>query len=163
MTCLTVQLDSLIMDGATPDGDGHIWTWQTLDGWWDTPPVRVAQQEVAGQGETITLARQNARPIALTVTATNPGVPRPLPLGELGIGQARVAIRTAAHAVWVPKLLIVQDTEFGAGHLSAFVRRVGTVKDAVLGELHAAQFQIALLAPDPLRYEGTGGSGTGHE
>lgn len=163
MTCLSVQLGDLIIDGDTEDGDGHIWTWTILDGWFDSTAVRVAQQEVPGTGETITLARENARAITLEIIASNPGLPRPPALGLLGVGQVRVQAKAAGHAVFVPKLLIVQDTEFGAGHLSAFVRRVGPMKDEVLGDAHAMRFQFPLLAPDPLRYEGTGGSGTGHE
>lgn len=165
MTCLPLTFDTLVVDGVTPDANGTVWTWTVLDGWFDSPPVRVAQQEIPGTGETITLARQNARPITLELVATLPELPAPAPLGLDGIGAARVLAKTAGHCVFVPHLLIVTDVEFGAGHLSSLVRRVGTMKDAIVGDLRGLRVQYPLLAPDPLRYEGVDGgvTGTGHE
>lgn len=160
---LSVQLGNLVADGATADDDGHVWTCHAIDGWYDSTAVRVAQSETAPAGEVITLARENARAISLTLTASNPGLPAPEPLGKDGIGAARALLKLNAHIVYVPTLLIVEDTEFSAGSLSAYVRRVGAVKDTVLGENIAVMFQLPLLAPDPLRYEGTSGSGTGHD
>jgi hypothetical protein len=161
--CLSVQLADLILDGTTPDANGTVWTVTKLDGWFDSTVLRVAQAEVQPLGEVITVARENGRPLTLEAWATTSTDLSPEPLGTAGIGLARATAKTAGRCVYVPALLIVGDDEFGAGTLSALVRRVGQVKQDVIGKQLALHVQWQLLAPDPRRYEGATGAGTGHD
>lgn len=163
MSCIPIQIADLLVDEVTTDSNGVVYTATVFDGWFDGPPVRIATQEVQPIGEVITVARENARAITLELVATIPPMPVPArKMTDLEIGATTVVIRSVFNCLYVPTLLIVDDVEFGAGTLSSLVRRVAPIKRQPVGDHVGVRFQILLSAPDPLRYEGATGSGTGH-
>lgn len=150
MTCPAVTLGGKLLDGG-PDADGIVWATQRLDGWWDSTSIRSALLEAQPMGELVTVGRENARALVLQVIAMSP-TPNVTPLGEVGIFRASETIKAAARAVYLPALMLVNDPIIAA---QAYVRRVGAIKQTIIGQLVAAQFQIPLLAPDPRRYRQT--------
>jgi hypothetical protein len=142
-------LNGLLIDGDTPDANGTYWWFQTLDGWWETAPVRAAQSEISPQGEVITLARTNGRPLVLTCIAATL-TPNATKLGKTECFRAISTMKDACRAVIAPVLLEVTDT---LQTLHANVRRTGAMKYSFLGENHSVQFQVNLFAEDPNRYD----------
>lgn len=148
MTCPTVTLGSLVMDGATPDANGTIWTVTALPGWHDTTGMRSATAEAQPVGELITVARENARAIALEVTAAT-AKPFATKLGDVRCFEAVETLKAAGRCVLVPTLMLVTDPVLAA---QALVRRVGPIKTSMQGNFHSMHFLVPLLAPDPRRY-----------
>lgn len=138
----------LAMDGATPVADGYVWTLQSIEGWFDSPGMRVAQFEVQPLGEVVTLARENARALALTVVAH--AVDGQTPLGEALCFAAMDYADPVFNCVYLEKSLNVQDP---LQSLFADVRRVGSVQKRVLGAGVAVQFLVPLLCRDPYVYD----------
>lgn len=147
-----LTLNGLVIDDTTPDTNGTVWYFQSLDGWWDSAPIRVATSEISPQGEVVTQARVNGRPLVLTAIAAT-ATPNQTPLGKDAIFAAMETMKTAARCVIAPVLLTVNDP---VHELHAQVQRngtQGTIKSAILGESHSVQFQVQLFAADPNRYD----------
>lgn len=150
MTCPVVTLNGLVMDGVTPDDHGIYYTVQSLDGWWDNTPVRSNSQEVQPVGEVLTVNRENARPLVLTVIA-HAEDPNSMVLGDTLCFRSIYQMKTAARLATVPGTITVVDPILT---LHSLVRRVGSgVKWSMLGTSHSVLFQVQLLATDPRRYE----------
>lgn len=147
--CLSAQLGDLIADGATEDDDGILWSVTSIDGWYDSTQVRSATQEREPVGEVITVARENARAIVVNLDAF---LPAKQALGALAFTAIATAKR-AGRCVYVPELLTVTDPLRAT---QALVRRTGSIKTAIVGELVVVQAQIPLTAPDARRYAPTG-------
>lgn len=162
MSCLDLVVGSFRADGVTPDGDGICWTVQRLDGWFDSAPVRVEQFEVQPVGEVVTLVRENARALALTLVAHAP------PLGDLttvALGAlcftAMDSIDPVFACVHVAESFAVTDAS--PLTLYAAVRRVGPIQKRIVGELVAVRFLVPLLAEDPYLWDGGPGVGTAYD
>lgn len=145
---LTARLGSLIIDGATSDGDGLVWSVTAIDGWYDSTQVRSGTQEIEPVGETITVARQNGRAINLKLDCKLDESVASDRLGGLAFSAVET-IKAAARCVEIPTLLTVTDPVRAT---KALVRRVGPVHTAFLGRLVVVQAQVPLLAEDPRRY-----------
>lgn len=153
MDCWEVTLNDLVLDGATPDGDGIIYTVEVLDGWFEPTTLTLARQPVLPAGEVVTAVRENARAIVLEFVAstTTPGTTA---LGNL-IDNATETVKTAIRdAVFATVEMSVTDNAIGP--LTAQVRRNDSVsmRRTVLGNAHSVRFQLLLLAEDPRRYDG---------
>lgn len=151
MSCPPVTLGTLLLDGATPDANGTLWTPTRLDGWWDSTGMRSATAEAQPVGEVVTVGRENGRALSLEVTATS-DEPNSTPLGETQVFLAQETMKGAARAVLLPVLMLVNDPVLAG---QAYVRRVGPIKFAINGALVSAHFMVPLLAPDPRRYAQT--------
>lgn len=145
---LAIEINGFVADGVTVDGDGIVWTVEAIDGWFDSPPVRFVSQETQPAGEVVSYVRENARPLALRLTAHAPA--RTDPLGGLLCFRAIESIKPPFQCVNAETLFTVTDPNLT---LHANVRRVGQIRSAILGESVAVQFQILLTAPDPYRYD----------
>lgn len=152
VTCPPVVLNSLTLDGATPDGDQIVWHVQELLGWFDSAPASIARQPRLPEGEFITTAHVNARALTLTAIATT-ATPDATKLGDLVFDAMETAKTAVRGSLYVPVVMTVTDAELGALH--ALVRLAdGTgVKTAILGDHVALKVQWLLLAEDPARYE----------
>lgn len=155
MACPSVTLNGLVIDGDTIDGDGMIWNLDSLQGWWDAAPVRLASQEIEPVGEYVTVARENARALVLEATATSPNTGEGLSLAPLGnlCFTAMESAKTAGRCVYVPVVMTVVDP---VHTLHANVRRAGgssAIKSTIVGDLQQVSFQWQLFMPDPRRYD----------
>jgi hypothetical protein len=160
--CVTVVVGSFVADGITPDSNGIVWTVQRIDGWFDSTAARVATADHLPFGEVVTLVRENARAIALTLVAhALPLVDlTTLPLGAALCFTAMDSIEVPFACVYAPATLEVVDPVLD---LFAAVRRVGPIQKRILGESVAVRFLIPLLAEDPYRWDGGPGVGSSYD
>lgn len=145
-------LNGLVIDNTTLDGNGTAWQFISLDGWWDSTPIRVATQETQPAGEVVTVARENGRPLVLTAIASTL-TPNTTKLGKTACFQAIATAKDAGRCVLAPVLLTVVDP---IQTLHALVQRngsSGTLKSQILGESHSLMVTWQLFAPDPNRYD----------
>lgn len=147
MSDVSIVVDTFVADGATADGDGIVWSYKQLDGWWDSASVAVSRADAQPFGEIVTHVRENGRPLALQLVAHAPVLSDPL--GPLLCFTATESIDTAFKCVYQEKVLEVIDPVLD---LHASVRRVGPIRHTILGNCVAVRFLIPLLAPDPYRY-----------
>ena len=151
MSCPSITLGGLVMDGVTLDANGTLWTPTRLDGWWDNTQMSSATQQAQPLGEVVTVARENGRALSLEVTATSP-TPFSTRLGEVGCWEAIETFKAAVRSVLLPSLMLVTDP---VRALQAIVRRVGPMKSTINGNVVSVHFIAPLLAPDPRRYSQT--------
>lgn len=152
MDCWTVTLNDLLMDGATPDSDGIVWTVDLLEGWFEPTAALLSRQPVLPVGEVVTAVHEQARLVTLEVTAATP-TPDATRLDNLcdqAIETAKTAIRSAIYSTVT---MVVSDNVFGDLH--AEVRRADGIafRQAIRANAHSVRFQFLLLAEDPRRYE----------
>lgn len=143
--CLALAIGDFLADGATPSGDGIVYTVEQLDGWFDTPPVRSATQEVQPLGEFVTVNHENGRQVDLTILAHL--ADSSAPLGAALCFTARQAVRLAFQAVFVPVSMIVTDPNGNA--TTGLARLRSPTRTTVVGQSVAARIQVALIVPDP--------------
>lgn len=151
MTCPSITVGGLVMNGLTLDPNDTLWTPTRLDGWWDSTQMSSATQQAQPLGEVVTIARDNGRALSLEVTATS-SEPNSVRLGDVGCFQAIETFKAAMRAVLLPSLMLVTDP---VRALEAYVRRVGPVKSSINGKLVDVHFIVPLLAPDPRRFSQT--------
>lgn len=142
--CLTLSVGAFLADGATPDGDGIVYTVEQLDGWFETPPIRSATQEVQPLGEFPTVNRENGRQIDLTILAHVLGG---APLGNVGCFQGKETVKLAFQAVFTPVSMTVTDPNGNA--TTALVQLRSPTRTALVGQAVAARITLALIAPNP--------------
>lgn len=142
--CMALSFPGFVADGVTPDGDTIIYTVQALDGWFDSPPIRTGTLEANPRGETITVARENARTVDVQIVAHTLGG---LPLGSPLCFTAVRSIKTAFRALYVPVLMDVLAPS--GQERTMLARRVGPIKTQILGESAAVRFDIPMLGEDP--------------
>lgn len=152
VTCPPVVLNALTADGATPDGDGIVWTVSELSGWFDTTPATISRQPRLPAGETITAARENARALVLVLLATT-ATPNASALGDLIYTAMETAKTAVRGALYVATTITVTDPALGALHAAVRLADGNNVSMAILGEQHSLKVQFLLLAEDPARYE----------
>lgn len=158
-TPVVVTLNGFVFDGITPDLNGVLWDWQSLDGWFDTTAITVTQQPFAMGGSTVTIARQEARPLTLTALAHMPST---APMGDLVYASMR-RLKAAVNALYGPVTLEVQEPGLT---LVSGVRLTGPIlstfntipssasrASVITGTRREVQFLIPLVAPDPRRYQ----------
>lgn len=140
--CVMVQLGDLALDQVTPDPDGIQWGVEMLEGWWDTPSVRVEQAEVP-TGSLITVVRQNARALVLTAFAFLP---------SSGIGNLAFAALSRMKATVRPALTVAIPLSVvdPARTHTASVRLAGAVQSEIIGNLQLVRFQVPLSASNPV-------------
>lgn len=149
MSCLSFQLNALVMDETTVDADGNRWVVESLDGWFDGPPVQQSTQDGATKGTFVTGSRIGGRALVLNCDAYHPNKA----IGNSAFLAIARLKRNIIDAVSVPKLLSVTDPDFA---LRSYVRLAGgSLKSQIMGQLAQVHFQVPLLAPDPRRYSQT--------
>lgn len=155
MDCVALQVGGFVADGVTGDSDGIAYTVENLDGWWDSPSMRIETTEVQPVGEVITVARTNGRALALTMTAHVPPVGDGIVTEALGGLLCRTAMATVEAAfagmVYTAVALTVSDP---VNTLTANVKLVdpageGPIQTSIVGESVMVRFLIQMLAPDP--------------
>lgn len=142
--CVRATVGAWVADGETPDANGIVYTVEAADGWY-SPATRSATMEAQPRGEAITVAQELGRHVTLTVVAHNPG-------GQIGLGAPAAfasmeAIKAAFRAVFAPVVLSIVDPQ--ELPLAARVRRVGPIKQQIVGASSAVRFSIPLLAESP--------------
>lgn len=148
-TPVTVTLNGFLFDSLTPDPDGVLWSWQSLDGWFDTAQVRQESSERQSMGMNVTVSRRNGRPISLTAIASSQNTGARL--DDLLYKAMR---RLKANCDLSAGVGLLQVAEPGLG-LQAYVRGTGPILSRVFGHRHGVTFQVPLLAADPRRYSST--------
>lgn len=145
--CLTLITETFTADTVTPDGDGICYTVQSIDGWFDSPPVRSGSLELNPRGISVAVIRENARVINVVLVAHT--LDRQTPLGAAFCFAAMRTIKTEFRAVHASMLMDV--TPPGGSFNSLRVRRIGPIKQEILGNVVAVRFNIPMLAEDPRR------------
>lgn len=149
LTSVTCTLDGFVFGTNAADSNGVVWEWQELAGWFDTTDLRVASNERNPVGNTITVARRNARQISMTALARMPN--SSAPLDDLYWKSVR-KIHSACDLSSRTGLLKVIEPDVT---LQAQVRAAQPIRSRMFGNRHLAQFVIPLTAPDPRRYNFT--------
>lgn len=144
----TATLGSLIFDCATPDSDGIVWSFESIDGWHDSADVDQSLLDVM-YGQTVTGAHEKARALIIRGGAYLPGTP-PRPL-EAKWWLAERRLKRETRFVYVPGLLTVIEPALS---LQAYVLRPRKIAVKRIGAgPYNLGFEIPLLAPDPRRYD----------
>jgi hypothetical protein len=147
---LIVNLNGLLIDGQTADPDGNVWDTLLFDGWWDPPTSKVTTAEVTPIGETVTVARFEARAIAAQFLAHNKV--NGWPLGSVALFQAIKRIKSVLEATLAPVPMYVTDP---IQNLQSQIRLNTGMKVAIQGDRGAVTFNVPILCPDPRRYNQT--------
>ena len=143
-TCPKVTLNGIDFDD-TADSDGIIWSWTSLDGWWDSPDVRLETSEFHPDGLSYTVGRHNGRAIVLSGYAAIPeGSPALWFTAARTLAAACNIVRTAA-VLYVDEPIPTR----------ASVRRSTRYRVRRVGELRGMEFDVPLLAADPRKYSQT--------
>lgn len=150
MTCTVVaELGDIVFDGSTADSDGVVWSFDWIDGWWDSTEVDSTLLDVM-YGQIITGAHENGRAMILRGAAFMPD-PHPPLADKFWIAERH--LKRATRLVYVPGLLEVTEPDIGL-QASVFRNRKAVVKRVGAGPL-IMEFEIPLLAEDPRRYDQT--------
>lgn len=145
---LIVNLNGLVMDGQTLDADGTMWrVLEPFDGWWDSPASTITTADVSPIGQTVTVARFEARAVVLNVLARHQVDGQAL--GALRIMQAMRRLRASIDATLAPVPMKVTDP---LQALQSQVRLQTGMKTAIQGDQGAVTFQVPIICPDPRRY-----------
>lgn len=143
---LTINLNGLIIDGQTPDPDGTVWSALKFDGWWDPPTTTVTTGDVTPIGQTVTIARFEARAIAAEFLAHHALDNLPLVNGCFSAIQR---LKRAIDATLIPVPMLVNDPLLA---LRTQVRLNTGMKIAIQGDRGMVDFSVPILCPDPRRY-----------
>lgn len=148
-TPVTVTLNGFLFDSLTPDADGILWSWQALDGWFDTATIRQETAERASMGMVTTVARTNARAINLTAIASahTPG----MRIDDL-MYRAMRRLKASCNLSAGPGDLVVAEPGLS---LKSSVRLASPILSRMFGHRHGVTFSVPLIAQDPRRYNAT--------
>lgn len=149
-----LTLNSWVFDGATLDADNCVYSWQSIDGWFDTPDLAIVPNPRA-TGVQLGVVREGGRTIALNgvITDINPSVP----LGQRAYAAMR-RLKANCQPTFGPALLTVEEDPVAPLILTALVRLTAPIRFQIEGSggtIACVKFQIPLLAPDPRRYDVT--------
>lgn len=146
-TCITAELNGLLFDGDTADGDGVVYSWQDIAGWWDSPDLGiVTDQRPVGVSESV--VNMGGRSITLTCLAHDPLLGH-----KLGLKQYKAirTVKTFCGLEFVSGLLKVNEPGITLQSRVRLSSPIRTKRQAGV----SVQFQVPLLAPDPRRYDAT--------
>lgn len=150
VVCYEANLNGFLLDSATPDADGLIWTVSDIDGWFEGPPTEVATSAGSNEIETVTAARRRKRNMTVKGTAQ---LPTDTSIDALYF-RAQRRLKAATQPLLVPELMIVSEPDgftaqalvrLAAGNPYRFRRR-GNLSIAAL------EFEMDVFAPDWRRY-----------
>jgi hypothetical protein len=148
MTCIAVELNSFLFDGTTQDADGVVYSWESIDGWFDSPDFTITT-DFRPIGASIIGAQVGGRTIALNGLIHDPN-----PTTALGdrAFQAMRTLKANCATMFASALLAVDEPLLP---LQAIVGQSAPMRFKPQNALAAVEFQIPLLAPDPRRYSMT--------
>lgn len=139
--CTIYQLGDLVLDQVTADPDGVYWGVESIEGWWDSPDVRVGliPQVV---GARIHGVRRQHRSIVLNPFAFL----RSGAIGSLAFDAMKRLTATVEESY--NGSIELTSIDPGGGY-QANVRLAGDVQSRIIGELLLVQFQVPLTAANP--------------
>lgn len=144
--CVAIAVPGFVADGSTPDANGIVYSPTVVGGWWDSIPLRSATAEVQPRGEFVTVAQELGRDVDLVIVAHT--LDGRSALGPVLCFTAIETIKAAFRIVFVPVAFQVVDPY---ADRTVQARRVGPIKQQILGKSVAVRASIPLLAPDPRR------------
>lgn len=141
--CLAVTLDDITMDGSA-DGDGIVWAWRELPGWWEggTPQTDIYGR-LAANGDAHGEAWQRGRHITIAGTASVP-VTETDPVAKLLIARRKVREAVA----WDADVELTVDEGATLGVLRAAVHQALQLRFGRQRTVYELEFEVPVAADD---------------